>query len=98
MSVSHTEELLQLLLPILKSEVATTYPPKVYRKELFNHNFATFQVNGIDFYINGHDHCLGHISSRDRLASIYTKVNFYSNLEFNMHANINKSSEVVLPI
>jgi len=58
LSVSHTEELLQLLLPILKSEVATTYPPKVYRKELFNHNFATFQVNGIDFYINGHDHCL----------------------------------------
>ncbi|GJN30826.1 hypothetical protein PR202_gb19164 [Eleusine coracana subsp. coracana] len=22
--------------------------------------------NGIDFYINGHDHCLEHISSRDR--------------------------------
>ncbi|KAF0893447.1 hypothetical protein E2562_025244 [Oryza meyeriana var. granulata] len=37
-----TQELLQLLLPVLK-------------------------VNGIDFYINGHDHCLEHISSRDRI-------------------------------
>ncbi|AQK71916.1 Purple acid phosphatase 3 [Zea mays] len=35
-----TEELLELLLPVLKD-------------------------NGVDFYINGHDHCLEHISSRD---------------------------------
>ncbi|CAN6295834.1 unnamed protein product [Urochloa humidicola] len=49
-SVSHhgdTEELLQLLLPILK-------------------------VNGIDFYINGHDHCLEHISSRDSPIQYFT--------------------------
>jgi len=36
-----TQELLQLLLPVLKD-------------------------NSIDLYINGHDHCLEHISSRDR--------------------------------
>ncbi|WVZ57949.1 hypothetical protein U9M48_008277 [Paspalum notatum var. saurae] len=35
-----TQELLQLLLPVLKD-------------------------NGVDLYINGHDHCLEHISSRD---------------------------------
>ncbi|KAL5647286.1 hypothetical protein ACJX0J_041641, partial [Zea mays] len=35
-----TEELLELLLPVLMD-------------------------NGVDFYINGHDHCLEHISSRD---------------------------------
>lgn len=29
-----------------------------------------FQANGVDFYINGHDHCLEHISSRDRLVSM----------------------------
>lgn len=76
-SVSHhgdTEELLQLLLPILKvtqkSEVTIIYPPK-YKKGFFNNNFAPFQVNGIDFYINGHDHCLQHISSRNRLVSVY---------------------------
>ncbi|XBI70490.1 hypothetical protein VPH35_064962 [Triticum aestivum] len=42
-----TEELLQLLLPVLK-------------------------VNGIDFYINGHDHCLEHISSRDSPIQYFT--------------------------
>ncbi|CAL4938464.1 unnamed protein product [Urochloa decumbens] len=49
-SVSHhgdTEELLQLLLPILKA-------------------------NGVDFYINGHDHCLEHISSRDSPIQYFT--------------------------
>ncbi|CAN6313458.1 unnamed protein product [Urochloa humidicola] len=49
-SVSHhgdTEELLQLLLPILKA-------------------------NGVDFYINGHDHCLEHISSRDSSIQYFT--------------------------
>jgi hypothetical protein len=29
-----------------------------------------FQANGVDFYINGHDHCLEHISSRDRSVSV----------------------------
>ncbi|GJN08518.1 hypothetical protein PR202_ga26450 [Eleusine coracana subsp. coracana] len=28
--------------------------------------------NGIDFYINGHDHCLEHISSRDSLIQYFT--------------------------
>ncbi|RLN38911.1 purple acid phosphatase 3-like [Panicum miliaceum] len=42
-----TEELLQLLLPILK-------------------------VNGIDFYINGHNHCLEHISRRDSPIQYFT--------------------------
>lgn len=42
-----TEELLQLLLPVLK-------------------------VNGIDFYINGHDHCLEHISSRNSPIQYFT--------------------------
>jgi hypothetical protein len=28
------------------------------------------QANSVDFYINGHDHCLEHISSKNRLASI----------------------------
>lgn len=36
-----TQELLQLLLPVLRE-------------------------NCVDLYINGHDHCLEHISSRDR--------------------------------
>ena len=31
-----------------------------------------FQVNGIDFYINGHDHCLEHISSRDSPIQYFT--------------------------
>jgi hypothetical protein len=47
-----------------------------------------FQVNGIDFYINGHDHCLEHISSRDRLTSFDTKFPLlcHSNIEQNMFA------------
>jgi hypothetical protein len=27
------------------------------------------QAHSVDLYINGHDHCLEHISSRDRSAS-----------------------------
>ncbi|ONM07943.1 Purple acid phosphatase 3 [Zea mays] len=42
-----TEELLELLLPVLKD-------------------------NGVDFYINGHDHCLEHISSRDSPLQYFT--------------------------
>ncbi|XP_020100964.1 purple acid phosphatase 3-like [Ananas comosus] len=42
-----TEELLQLLLPILKA-------------------------NGADMYINGHDHCLEHISSNDSPIQYFT--------------------------
>jgi len=42
-----TEELLKLLLPVLKD-------------------------NGADFYINGHDHCLEHISSRDSPLQYFT--------------------------
>ncbi|KAJ1298060.1 hypothetical protein BS78_01G424300 [Paspalum vaginatum] len=42
-----TQELLQLLLPVL-------------------------QDNGVDFYINGHDHCLEHISSRDSPIQYFT--------------------------
>jgi tartrate-resistant acid phosphatase type 5 len=30
---------------------------------------AKMQAHGVDLYINGHDHCLQHISSRDRSAS-----------------------------
>ncbi|KAJ4791083.1 Purple acid phosphatase [Rhynchospora pubera] len=42
-----TEELLQYLLPVLKT-------------------------NGVDFYINGHDHCLEHISSTDSPLQYFT--------------------------
>uniref|UniRef100_A0A0E0EVE0 Purple acid phosphatase n=1 Tax=Oryza meridionalis TaxID=40149 RepID=A0A0E0EVE0_9ORYZ len=42
-----TQELLELLLPVLKE-------------------------NGVDFYINGHDHCLEHISSRDSPIQYFT--------------------------
>ncbi|CAL4913479.1 unnamed protein product [Urochloa decumbens] len=42
-----TEELLQLLLPVL-------------------------QANGVNFYINGHDHCLEHISSKDSPIQYFT--------------------------
>uniref|UniRef100_A0A0D9XHD8 Purple acid phosphatase n=1 Tax=Leersia perrieri TaxID=77586 RepID=A0A0D9XHD8_9ORYZ len=42
-----TQELLELLLPVLKE-------------------------NDVDFYINGHDHCLEHISSRDSPIQYFT--------------------------
>ncbi|EEC66482.1 hypothetical protein OsI_32568 [Oryza sativa Indica Group] len=42
-----TQELLELLLPVLKE-------------------------NGVDFYINGHDHCLEHISSRNSPIQYFT--------------------------
>ncbi|KAJ3697433.1 hypothetical protein LUZ61_001138 [Rhynchospora tenuis] len=42
-----TEELLQYVLPVLKT-------------------------NGVDFYINGHDHCLEHISSTDSPLQYFT--------------------------
>ena len=48
-----------------------------------------FQANGADFYINGHDHCLEHISSKDRLTSICYELIFCSNLKLKMmHGNM----------
>ncbi|KAK3150993.1 hypothetical protein QOZ80_3AG0240250 [Eleusine coracana subsp. coracana] len=38
--------------------------------ELLQLLLPILKVNGIDFYINGHDHCLEHISSTDRLTNI----------------------------
>jgi len=91
-SVSHhgdTEELLQLLLPILKVIRSNHNMSPPNTKESFGtHYFTSFQINDVDFYINGHDHCLEHISSRDRLISVLYKVNFHNNLELNMHVNI----------
>jgi tartrate-resistant acid phosphatase type 5 len=38
-----------------------------YAITFFTRTYCMYvQANGIDFYINGHDHCLEHISSRDR--------------------------------
>ncbi|ONK65336.1 uncharacterized protein A4U43_C07F36070 [Asparagus officinalis] len=33
--------------------------------ELIEHLLPILEANGVDFYINGHDHCLEHISSND---------------------------------
>ncbi|KAG8088059.1 hypothetical protein GUJ93_ZPchr0010g9008 [Zizania palustris] len=35
-------------------------------------NIRRFQENNVDFYINGHDHCLEHISSRDSPIQYFT--------------------------
>jgi len=34
--------------------------------ELLQLLLPVLKENGVDLYINGHDHCLEHISSRDR--------------------------------
>ncbi|TVU24745.1 hypothetical protein EJB05_27199, partial [Eragrostis curvula] len=34
-------------------------------KELLQHVLPVLKAHGVDLYINGHDHCLEHISSRD---------------------------------
>uniref|UniRef100_A0A453IJE7 Calcineurin-like phosphoesterase domain-containing protein n=1 Tax=Aegilops tauschii subsp. strangulata TaxID=200361 RepID=A0A453IJE7_AEGTS len=41
-------------------------------KELLQLLLPVLKVNGIDFYINGHDHCLEHISSRDSPIQYFT--------------------------
>nr|TKV97203.1 hypothetical protein SEVIR_9G478800v2 [Setaria viridis] len=41
-------------------------------KELLQLLLPVLQANGIDFYINGHDHCLEHISSRDSPIQYFT--------------------------
>ncbi|KAL0420214.1 UNVERIFIED_CONTAM: Purple acid phosphatase 8, partial [Sesamum latifolium] len=35
------------------------------RKGQYNQSEVAYQANGVDLYINGHDHCLQHISSSD---------------------------------
>ncbi|XP_066354382.1 purple acid phosphatase 4-like [Miscanthus floridulus] len=41
-------------------------------KELLQLLLPVLQANGVDFYINGHDHCLEHISSRDSPIQYFT--------------------------
>uniref|UniRef100_A0A0D9VRP7 Purple acid phosphatase n=1 Tax=Leersia perrieri TaxID=77586 RepID=A0A0D9VRP7_9ORYZ len=41
-------------------------------KELLQLLLPVLKVNDIDFYINGHDHCLEHISSRDSPIQYFT--------------------------
>lgn len=41
-------------------------------KELLQLLLPVLKVNGIDFYINGHDHCLEHISSKDSPIQYFT--------------------------
>jgi tartrate-resistant acid phosphatase type 5 len=43
-------------------------------KELLKLLLPVLKENGADFYINGHDHCLEHISSRDRFSIISAEV------------------------
>ena len=68
-----TEELLELLLPVLKVTFQKLYQSVSTFRKVHNNNTVsvgkkihTIQDNGVDFYINGHDHCLEHISSIDR--------------------------------
>jgi len=67
-----TEELLKLLLQVLKvtfqklPQLVSTFRKVHNNPQFFCEIFLTIQDNGVDFYINGHDHCLEHISSRDR--------------------------------
>jgi len=41
-------------------------------KELLKLLLPVLKENGVDFYINGHDHCLEHISSRDSPIQYFT--------------------------
>ncbi|KAG8096860.1 hypothetical protein GUJ93_ZPchr0013g36374 [Zizania palustris] len=41
-------------------------------KELLQLLLPVLKVNGVDFYVNGHDHCLEHISSRDSPIQYFT--------------------------
>ena len=68
-----TVELVDMLLPMLEVK---SFPPNDNRFGSI-HRFCTcsslilmwFQTYGVDLYLNGHDHCLEHISSSNRWAS-----------------------------
>ena len=73
----NTQELVVQLLPILQVQYICFCLANINKNvkitcfsELNCSNFCKlsqiFQANNVDFYINGHDHCLEHISSQDR--------------------------------
>lgn len=58
-----TIELQSFLLPILK--VISCFIIIIFFFTLIFYMLLKSQKNGVDFYVNGHDHCLEHISSND---------------------------------
>lgn len=71
-----TDELVELLLPVLKVIKLPLSLPPPRRASLYklinvpglisSNRFFVLQARNVDLYINGHDHCLEHISSLDR--------------------------------
>lgn len=61
-----TIELAEELLPILKVNRFLAHNLGGCDFVKSTQTYSISQANGIDLYINGHDHCLEHISSNDR--------------------------------